>query len=69
MHIIISFSLKKIGIGRAIAVELAVKGSKVVALSRTEKHLDTLKHEVCFSCYNKFLCHFNNLCLFVFLSH
>lgn len=35
------------GIGREIAIELIKKGSKVVALSRTQHHLDTLKREVC----------------------
>ncbi|XP_054720205.1 D-erythrulose reductase-like [Uloborus diversus] len=34
------------GIGRSIAIELAKRGAKVVALSRTKEHLDTLKKEV-----------------------
>jgi L-xylulose reductase len=34
------------GIGRAIAVRLAASGAEVVALSRTQKHLDSLGKEV-----------------------
>lgn len=34
------------GIGRAIAIDLAKRGSKVTALSRTSQHLDSLKQEV-----------------------
>lgn len=34
-----------LGIGRGIAVELWRAGAKVVAISRTKSHLDTLKNE------------------------
>lgn len=40
-----SYSLKFAGIGRALSLRLSKFGGKVIAVSRTQKHLDTLSRE------------------------
>ena len=42
----IDFDYFGIGIGRAVALKLAQCGAKVVAISRTQADLDSLKEEV-----------------------